>query len=149
MPCVNETFLPRGRYAPTAHPGRNEEEEGRLQVALENEASEKVPVAIWDPDVADQNTTRYSYLANPLRVTLEEGDMLYLPAMWYHKVSQTAGEEGFVCALNYWYDMDFSGHFWSGNNFVRDVVGEEGGQGSMGSSVGMSGKGAGEAREEK
>jgi jumonji domain-containing protein 7 len=54
-------------------------------------------------------------------VTLEEGDLLYLPAMWYHKVSQSSGEEGFALAVNYWYDMDFSGGFWTANNFLRDV----------------------------
>ena len=47
--------------------------------------------------------------------------MLYLPSMWYHKVSQTAGDEGFVCAVNYWYDMEFAGEHWSQANFVRDV----------------------------
>ena len=41
---------------------------------------------------------------------------------WYHKVSQTVGEEGFACAVNYWYDMDFSGSFWSANGFLRDIV---------------------------
>jgi jumonji domain-containing protein 7 len=41
--------------------------------------------------------------------------------MWYHKVSQSSGEEGFALAVNYWYDMDFSGGFWTANNFLRDV----------------------------
>lgn len=40
---------------------------------------------------------------------------------WYHKVKQTAGDEGFACAVNYWYDMDFSGGFWASNAFLRDV----------------------------
>lgn len=44
---------------------------------------EPVPFAIWDPDSPHENATPYSKLAEPMRVTLREGDMLYLPAMWY------------------------------------------------------------------
>ncbi|KAK5117775.1 hypothetical protein LTR85_008750 [Meristemomyces frigidus] len=117
MPCINEQLLPKGRYVPC-------ETTGDLEVQLDDEA-EPVPVALWDPDMPDKLTTPYSYLAKPLRVTLREGDMLYLPSLWYHKVSQSVGDEGFVCAVNYWYDMDFSGHFWASNNFVRDVVNSE------------------------
>ena len=47
--------------------------------------------------------------------------MLYLPALWYHKVSQSCSDEGICCAVNYWYDLDFSGGFWSMANFVRGV----------------------------
>ena len=36
-------------------------------------------------------------------------------------MSQTTGNEGFACAVNYWYDMDFSGSFWTTNNLLRDV----------------------------
>ncbi|KAK4546338.1 hypothetical protein LTR36_002015 [Oleoguttula mirabilis] len=117
MPCVNEQPLPKGRYVPSEHTDT-------LGIQLDTEA-EPVPVAVWDPDTPDKLTTPYSHLAKPLRVTLREGDMLYLPSLWYHKVSQSVGEEGFVCAVNYWYDMDFSGHFWASNNFVRDVVNGE------------------------
>lgn len=41
-----------------------------------------VPFALWDPDHPGENATAYSALARPMRVTLEPGDMLYLPAMW-------------------------------------------------------------------
>lgn len=41
-----------------------------------------VPFATWDPDHPGENPTPYSKLSEPIRVTLEEGDMLYLPAMW-------------------------------------------------------------------
>lgn len=55
-------------------------------------------------------------------VTLDEGDMMYLPAMWYHKVSQSCGKEGFSCSVNYWYDMDFDGQFWATNSLVRNLA---------------------------
>ncbi len=41
---------------------------------------------------------------------------------WYHKVSQTVGDEDFACAVNYWYDMDFDGGFWATNDFIRNVA---------------------------
>lgn len=47
--------------------------------------------------------------------------MTRLFARWYHKVSQVAGEEGFACAVNYWYDMDFAA-LWPANSFIRDVA---------------------------
>jgi len=82
---------------------------------------EYVPFATWDPDSPAVNATPYSHLSRPLRVTLEEGDVLYLPALWYHKVSQSCNDDGICCAVNYWYDLDFSGSFWSTTNFVRSV----------------------------
>ncbi|CAI5461036.1 unnamed protein product [Closterium sp. Yama58-4] len=43
----------------------------------------------------------------PLVCTIGPGEMLYLPSMWYHHVSQSRGETGRTIALNYWYDMQF------------------------------------------
>jgi jumonji domain-containing protein 7 len=48
----------------------------------QNTRAETVPFAIWDPDLPETNPTPYSNLAQPIRVTLEAGDMLYLPCMW-------------------------------------------------------------------
>ncbi|KAF2719756.1 Clavaminate synthase-like protein [Polychaeton citri CBS 116435] len=115
MPCLNEMPLPRGRYCPSAD-SVNE----RLVIEVDH-TSEPVPVPTWDPDRPDKNQSAYSHLSKAIRVTLDESDMLYLPALWYHKVSQSEGEEGFACAVNYWYDMDFAGGFWTSNNFVRDI----------------------------
>ncbi|KAF5650174.1 putative phospholipase [Fusarium sp. NRRL 25303] len=94
-PCVNEQPLKPATYT-----------RGENSVELEMDPDdEAVPFAIWDPDKPEQNATRFSHLARPLRVTLDPGDMLYLPAMWYHKVLQSCAEEdeGFVLAVNYWY----------------------------------------------
>ena len=79
MPCVNEQRLQRARYEPEA-PEEDVGENNALKIELGDEG-ETVPVATWDPDSPGLCQTEYSCLAKPLRVTLDEGDMLYLPAM--------------------------------------------------------------------
>ncbi|KAI9929294.1 hypothetical protein ASPWEDRAFT_184203 [Aspergillus wentii DTO 134E9] len=116
MPCANEQFLTQHHYTPVSA-----QDSETLQVKPQINP-EPIPVAIWDPEVPSERTSEYSHLSKPLSLTLNEGDMLYLPAMWYHKVKQSSGEEGFACAVNYWYDMSFEGAFWAQNSFVRDVV---------------------------
>ena len=119
MPCVNEQLLPRARYKPTEGSLTTHSDELAINV---EDGDELLPIPTWDPDDPGGRPSTYSHLSQSLRVTLEEGDLLYLPAMWYHKVQQTPGNEGFACAVNYWYDMDFSGGFWTANNFLRDVA---------------------------
>ncbi|KAM3422946.1 hypothetical protein BST61_g429 [Cercospora zeina] len=115
MPCVNEVPIQFARYQPS------DGDESRLEPQV-YEQNEPVPTPIWDPDEPDARASQYSKSSKPMRVTLEEGDMMYLPAMWYHKVSQSPGEEGFSCSVNYWYDMDFSGSFWAQNSYMKETV---------------------------
>jgi jumonji domain-containing protein 7 len=91
---VNDQSLERGRYQPSA-------DDGGL-VVIVDEAAEQVPVATWDPDEPGLRPSEFSRHSRPIRVTLDEGDMMYLPALWYHKVGQSSGEEGFACSVNYW-----------------------------------------------
>ncbi|OAL17928.1 hypothetical protein AYO22_11084 [Fonsecaea multimorphosa] len=68
--------------------------------------------------------------ARPLTVTVSEGEILYLPAGWFHHVSQECGswqgDDGSgekvaapCIAVNYWYDMDYSGE----KHVMREMVG--------------------------
>lgn len=111
--CVNEDLVLPATYV----------RQGEGFALAVDPDSPLVPLATWDPDEPERNATPLSALARPLRVTLEPGDMLYLPAMWYHKVKQSCpdGGEGFVLAINYWYDMDFSGPLYPMTSFLREL----------------------------
>ncbi|KAH0493724.1 hypothetical protein TgHK011_000377 [Trichoderma gracile] len=112
--CVNEDLVLPATYV--------RQDGGSFTLAVDPD-SPLVPLATWDTDEPERNATPLSALARPLRVTLEPGDMLYLPAMWYHKVKQSCpeGGEGFVLAINYWYDMDFSGPLYPMTSFLREL----------------------------
>ena len=107
-PCVHERSVLSATYTST------------LDIAID-EPEQYTPFATWDPDAPESNATPYSHLSQPMQVTLDEGDVLYLPALWYHKVGQSCNEEGVCVAVNYWYDLDFAGGFWSMAGFVRNA----------------------------
>jgi len=46
-------------------------------------------------------------LASPLRVHVQKGEVLYLPALWYHRVTQSR----LTIAVNYWIEMRFDYRF--------------------------------------
>ncbi|KAF2475200.1 Clavaminate synthase-like protein [Lindgomyces ingoldianus] len=142
--CVNEKAVLAATYAPRdslpssrssspldlhSTPGTSPgvmseaDQEAALKdlVICVDEPEESVPFATWDPDEPGKRPTPFSKHSQPLRVTLDEGDMLYLPALWYHKVTQTCSTEAICCAVNYWYDLDFSGSFWPLSTFTRGI----------------------------
>lgn len=60
----------------------------------------------FDPEDARENLLTGHpplRLSHPLRVRVRAGQVLYIPAMWYHRVSQSQ----FTIAVNYWYDQRF------------------------------------------
>jgi len=58
--------------------------------------------------------------AQPISITLQAGDSMYLPAGWWHHVRQN----GITIALNWWYDLEVRGMSWVWLNFLRGEVGE-------------------------
>jgi len=53
-----------------------------------------------EPDIENyplyKNSTQY-------KLRLEAGDILYMPSLWFHHLSQSQG----CIAVNYWYDMEY------------------------------------------
>jgi jumonji domain-containing protein 7 len=79
--------------------------------AIDIEPEQKIP---WIPIVVDSPLVCTEYplfaYATPLKAVLKAGDVLYLPSLWYHQVSQNIE----TIAVNYWYDMKYcSRHSWS------------------------------------
>ncbi|KAK4226898.1 JmjC domain-containing protein 7 [Podospora fimiseda] len=125
QPCVNEQMLEPAHYVRLPCEGAIPVPDSTDLGLVMEPHSPYVPFATWDPDSPMLNETEYSCLARPMKVTLNPGDMLYLPAMWYHKVSQSC-KEGEVCvAVNYWYDMEFTGPLYPLTTFVRSVFNKE------------------------
>ncbi|KAI0541041.1 cupin-like domain-containing protein [Xylaria digitata] len=85
QPCVNEQDLEPATYTRShTQGGENEGLILRMDKTVDEnrDGTPKVPFATWDPDTPKVRATPYSHLAEPMRVSLEPGDMLYLPAMW-------------------------------------------------------------------
>jgi jumonji domain-containing protein 7 len=71
-------------------------------MTLEPLHGQSIPWSPIDPD--DPDLSRYPLFANATvyQVEVEAGDILYLPAFWFHKVKQS----GLTIAVNFWYDVD-------------------------------------------
>eukprot|EP00945_MAST-04E_sp_MAST-4E-sp1_P004269 g4269.t1 len=89
--------------------------DGHFAVELEKDSF--TPWITVDPlltsDELGQKYPLYKF-AHPVEVNLKKGETLYLPALWFHHVSQT----GKTIAVNYWHDMAFDFRF-TFYNFVR------------------------------
>lgn len=52
-----------------------------------------------------------------IHVTVKAGDLLYLPALWFHRVTQSCE----TVAINYWYDMQLDTPIWTMVEFLRQL----------------------------
>lgn len=66
-------------------------EDGELEPKLDAAPALAVP---WVQRLEVPNTVR------PITITLQEGETLYLPADWWHKVEQSEGRCGLAVAVN-------------------------------------------------
>ena len=120
-PCealvLKETEVPTGRFGKDengkwcVHSELDDEGVQSMTRWIESDVEQLLPCdgETYDsPSFLKRKTVflqRYPMLTNlkPIRITIKEGEMLYLPALWYHKVSQSCE----TVAVNYWYDMRF------------------------------------------
>lgn len=70
-----------------------------LRIAFDEPAAS----VLWSPvDLEDASSMRE---LRPLIASVGPGEVLFLPALWWHAVSQKNGADGECCvAVNYWYD---------------------------------------------
>jgi len=55
--------------------------------------------------------------AHPMTVRVRAGELLYLPSLWFHRVTQTCETVG----INYWYDMNFESPLWCYFHFLQQL----------------------------
>ena len=68
-------------------------------------------------DTSSLSSSIISNYINPIRVSVKQGEMLYLPSLWLHRVTQTCETIG----INYWYDMKFEGPNWTLFQFLQQI----------------------------
>jgi peptidyl-lysine (3S)-dioxygenase / protease len=114
--CLHSRMVRTGRWIYD----EQKEQDKRFQVHVDEDGTKIpwVPIDPNDPPVDGLGEFPYHKYARPLGVTVNEGEILYLPSGWFHHVSQECGswevEEGRLAvapciAVNYWFDMDYSG----------------------------------------
>lgn len=95
---------------------------------IKDEPPTKIP---WYPvphpeHIPEDTLARYSRLLHrpkPYKVTVEAGDMLYLPRGWLHHVEQEEDEDGLCVAVNSWFEGwdGGMGRDWGWGRFVDAV----------------------------
>ena len=97
-----------------------------FDIKLDDDAAE-IPWIDMDPLSPDDENMMAASGARMRTVTVNQGEMLYLPSGWYHHVSQQCGlwNDGCVApciAMNYWYDMDYEGEKYVMRQLVNRLV---------------------------
>ena len=107
-----ERVFPSARWTPSEQDARH------LTIKVMDGTT---PWLTVDPALISQSDQEITILRSckPLVVTLRPGDVLYLPALWFHSVTQATNPDGLCIAVNYWYDMDFSAPLYPMFNFIR------------------------------
>jgi len=90
----------------------------------------RVPWTGFDPTASPTSTASKddrTHLTRPLTITVPEGFSLYLPAMWYHHVTQSPpsgpGRRHEPCvALNWWFDQSYVGERAVIRQFVEGMA---------------------------
>jgi peptidyl-lysine (3S)-dioxygenase / protease len=104
---VDEFSLPTKMVSTGRYEVRQAEKDHDFEVVLDE--TDQIPWVDLDPLIPGTN------IPGKMRIVhVNQGEMLYLPSGWYHHVSQQCGtwDDGSPApciAVNYWYDMDYSG----------------------------------------
>lgn len=83
-----------------------------------NETTTWINVDVDNPTQEDtiQKGVQFDKITK-FNITVRPGQVLYLPALWFHAVRQ----RGRTIAINFWYDMAYDGR-WVMNEFMKSVA---------------------------
>ncbi|XP_048751149.2 bifunctional peptidase and (3S)-lysyl hydroxylase Jmjd7-like [Ostrea edulis] len=111
IPPTDSAFVPYDTY----QAAKFTEKDGTFHVEAEKETGQ-IPWIAVNP--LAPNSQKYPEFgkARMLEVFVKEGEILYLPSLWYHHVQQSHG----CIAVNYWYDMQYDIKY-NYYNFLQNV----------------------------
>jgi len=105
-PC-QAGFVPYQSYPAAVYRASPSSARGYLIERLAANVSPAVPWVSLDPTRSSAELRDewplFAQHVHTIEVTVCAGEMLYLPALWFHHVRQSHG----CIAVNYWYDMEF------------------------------------------
>jgi jumonji domain-containing protein 7 len=119
-----ESNYPSAIYTPTAKDGSSTTTTTTTDYEITPlEDTGKVPWIPVDPLHPDLvRYPRFKY-AKPMIITVKQGEMLYLPSLWFHHVlQQSLGQEKGVIAVNYWYDMNYNHALFASMGLSRRLI---------------------------
>ncbi len=124
-PPADHLFLHEGEFpCATFTPVNRNDNDSEWAVTLDQDGSgsdspKEVRTKWIEPDVTKDSIDKFPLLAksHPIKVLVSEGEMLYIPPLWYHRVTQTCETVG----VNYWYDMKFDNPHWCYFNFLQQL----------------------------
>ncbi|XP_072032141.1 bifunctional peptidase and (3S)-lysyl hydroxylase JMJD7-like [Amphiura filiformis] len=99
LPPTDLPFIPYGTYPAAKY---KEVSPGHFEMIDDPEVGQ-LPWIPIDPQEPDLNKWPCYSKAKPLHVTVNAGEMLYLPSLWFHHVRQDQA----TIAVNFWYDMEY------------------------------------------
>lgn len=107
IPPVDMHNVPRMKY-PTATYKSNGNGDMIIDPILDD-AGQPINVEWVAIDPLQPDVKRHPQYANAsaMEIRVNAGDILYLPAMWYHHVRQSHK----CIAVNFWYDMDYDARY--------------------------------------
>ena len=103
LPPTDAPYLGEKRFRQSTY--HQSEGTGPFEIRLDDGGG-WVPWCEVDPLFPDLQKHPEFVNASPVAVDLDAGDSIYIPSLWYHRVSHN--HEGPSIAINYWYDMEFS-----------------------------------------
>eukprot|EP01083_Nonionella_stella_P050743 134888_1 len=115
LPWLHRTKFRKGKYF------KEDDGNWRIITSEPEEFVEWIPVDPNSPNFEEFPKFRHTH---PLRCTIKPGELLYLPALWFHEVRQTGdchGTHGRTIAVNWWYDMSYNVTF-NYNNVLDEMV---------------------------
>ncbi|KAG8225410.1 hypothetical protein J437_LFUL004610 [Ladona fulva] len=92
-----------------------------MEALFTDSSKSNVPWICIDPEKPDLNSYPLYANATQVKVRVHAGDVLFLPAHWFHHVKQSHG----CIAVNYWYDMKYD-HRYANQAFITALLRKSG-----------------------